>query len=59
MKAWKWVGLAGIVSAAVIGVAAGTTVAARRRRAWVDADTEELSARLRARLEEAKARQAS
>lgn len=47
MKAWKWVGLAGIAGVAAIGV-----VAVRKRRAWDEADTDQIKARLHERLEE-------
>jgi hypothetical protein len=53
MRWWKWVGLAGVIGAAAVG--AGVLVA-RRRRTYVDYDTEELTARLQERLSVAKER---
>jgi len=53
MRWWKWIGLAGVIGAAAVG--AGVLVA-RRRRTYVDYDTEELTARLQQRLEVAQAR---
>jgi hypothetical protein len=59
MRLWKWVGLAGIVGAAAVGIAAGaTTVQRRRRREYLDANPDELRARLQQRLHEAHARRA-
>jgi hypothetical protein len=59
MRIWKWVGLAGVVGAAAVGIAAGTTtVQRRRRREYVDANPDELRVRLQERLQEAQARQA-
>ena len=49
-------GLAGVIGATAIGIAAGTR-AARRRREFSDPGTDELRARLRERLAEAEARQ--
>ncbi len=50
-------GLAGIVSAAAVGVAVGASAVQRRRREFVDATPDELAQRLHERLAEAKARQ--
>jgi hypothetical protein len=58
MRIWKWVGLAGIVGVAAVGIAAGTTTVRRKRREFVDADHDELRTRLHARLREAEERQA-
>ncbi len=49
-------GLAGIVGAAAVGIAAGTQAAQRRRREFTDPGTTEIRDRLRDRLAEAKAR---
>ena len=59
MRVWKWVGLAGIVGAAAVGIAAGTANVRRRRRELVDANPDELRERLHERLREAEQRQAS
>jgi len=56
MRWWKWVGLAGVIGAAAVG--AGVLVA-RRRRTYVDYDTEELTARLQQRLRVAQERSGS
>lgn len=59
MRIWKWVGLAGIVGAAAVGIAAGTaTVRRRQRRAYVDANPDELRTRLHERLRVAQERAA-
>ncbi len=58
MRIWKWVGLAGIVGVAAVGIAAGTTTVRRKRREFVDAHPDELRTRLHARLLEAEQRQA-
>ena len=50
VKAWKWVGLAGVVGVAALGVAAGTRAVQRQRREINDADPDELRARLHARF---------
>jgi hypothetical protein len=47
VNTWKWVGLAGIAGVATVGI-----VAARKRRAWDEADTDQIRARLHKRLEE-------
>lgn len=57
MRIWKWVGLAGVVGVAAVGVAKGTAV--RRRREFVDATPDELQVRLHARYAEAQARQST
>ena len=48
MQGWKLVGLAGVAGVAAVGV-----VAARRRRAWDEADPDELREKLHHRLEAA------
>ncbi len=52
MRAWKWIGLAGVVG---LATAAGFYVA-RQRRTWDDAEPEQLRTRLHARVDEARAR---
>jgi hypothetical protein len=47
---WKILGLAGIVGATAVGVAAGTKAVQRRKREFTDADPDELRSRLHARL---------
>ncbi|MGA9277246.1 hypothetical protein [Ilumatobacter sp.] len=59
MRIWKWVGLAGIVGAAALGVAAGAATVKRKRREFIDANPDELRDRLHARLAEAQSRRAS
>lgn len=59
MKLWKWIGLAGVVGATAVGIAAGTATVRRRRREFVDANPSELRDRLHARFAEAEARRAS
>ena len=56
MRIWKWVGLAGIVGGAAIGITAGTRALKRPPREFIDADAEELHVRLRQRLAEAEQR---
>ncbi|MBT5554711.1 MAG: hypothetical protein HOJ85_13215, partial [Ilumatobacter sp.] len=46
MRIWKWVGLAGVVGAAVVGIAVGTSSVQRKRREFVDANPSELRVRL-------------
>ncbi len=58
MRIWKWVGLAGVVGVAAVGIAAGTATVRRNRREFVDAHPDELRTRLHERLREAEARQA-
>ncbi len=58
MRIWKWVGLAGVVGAAAVGIAAGTSAAQRKRREFVDANPSELRVRLQERFREAQDRQA-
>jgi hypothetical protein len=58
MRIWKWVGLAGIVGVAAVGIAAGTATVRRKRREFVDADRDELRTRLHERLREAQLRRA-
>lgn len=59
MKLWKWIGLAGVVGVAAVGIAAGTASVQRKRREFVDADSDELRDRLHERLREAQSRQVS
>jgi hypothetical protein len=59
MRIWKWVGLAGVVGAAAVGIAAGTATVRRKRREYVDAHPDELRTRLHERWREAEQRQAS
>ncbi len=49
MRAWKWIGLAGIVGVAAAGAVVGVR-AQRKRRAFDDLDPDELRDRLHARL---------
>lgn len=58
MQLWKWIGLAGVVGAAAVGIAAGTASVQRKRREFVEANPSELRERLHARLAEAESRQA-
>lgn len=58
MRIWKWIGLAGIVGVAAVGIIAGTTTVQRKRREFIDAHPDELRARLHARLQQARDRQA-
>lgn len=58
MGIWKWVGLAGVVGVAAVGIAAGTNAAQRKRREYIDANPDELRTRLQQRFSEAQARQA-
>jgi hypothetical protein len=50
MSGWKWVGLAGVVGVAAVGVAAGARAAQRQRREINDADPDELRQRLHERF---------
>ena len=59
MSKWKWIGLAGVVGAAAVGVAAGAVVVQRRRREFRDVDPVELRSRLHDRLAEANDRAAA
>lgn len=52
MRAWKILGLAGIVGVAAVGIAAGTRSANRQRREYREADVDELRERLHQRLRE-------
>lgn len=56
MSVWKWVGLAGVVGVAAVGIAAGATTIQRRRRQYADIEPDELTLRLRNRWAEAQAR---
>lgn len=53
MRFWKLLGLAGLVGATALGVAAGAKAIQRQRREFREADTDELRSRLQARLAEA------
>ena len=59
MSAWKWIGLAGVVGAAAVGVATGAVVVQRRRREFHEVDPVELRDRLHDRLAEADERAAA
>ena len=59
MRIWKWVGLAGIVGVAAVGIAAGTATVKRKRREFIDATPDDLRTRLHERLFEAQQRDAS
>ena len=59
MRIWKWVGLAGIVGVAAVGITAGTVAIKRPPREFVDADHQELHARLQLRLAEARQRRSA
>lgn len=57
MGLWKWVGLAGIVGVAAVGTVAGAATVKRKRREFVEANSDELRDRLHERLRDAEARQ--
>ena len=57
MGLWKWVGLAGIVGVAAVGTAAGAVTVKRKRREFIEANSDELRDRLHQRLRDAEARQ--
>ena len=59
MNKWKWIGLAGVVGVAAVGIAAGTVAAQRRRREFREVDPVELRSRLHDRLAEADERAAA
>jgi hypothetical protein len=50
VRLWKILGLAGLVGVTAVGVAAGTKAIKRHRRAYRDADADELRSSLHARL---------
>lgn len=50
VRIWKVLGLAGLVGATAVGVAAGAKAVQRHRREYREADTDELRAGLHARL---------
>ena len=50
VQVWKLLGLAGLVGATVVGLAAGTRAVQRKRRAYREADADELRSRLHERL---------
>ena len=56
MRIWKWLGLAGIVGVAAVGIAAGASTVKRRRREFVDATPDEVHLQLRDRFAAAQAR---
>jgi hypothetical protein len=56
VRAWKWIGLAGVVGVAALGVAGGALAVQRRRREYVDADVDQIRRRLHARHADALAR---
>jgi hypothetical protein len=58
VRVWKWIGLAGVVGVAALGVAGGARAVQRRRREFVDADLEEVTRRLHDRHRDAVARTA-
>lgn len=58
VRLWKILGLAGILGAAAVGVAAGSRAVQRRQREFREADPDDLRARLHQRLDEADARAA-
>ncbi len=55
---WKWVGLAGIVGVAAVGITAGASTVQRRRREFVDATPDEVHLRLQERFQAAQDRAA-
>ena len=59
MRIWKWVGLAGIVGVAAVGIAAGAATVKRKRREFIDATPDDVRARLHERLLEAQQRHPS
>ncbi|MFN3256748.1 MAG: hypothetical protein ACE37B_13735 [Ilumatobacter sp.] len=59
MRIWKWVGLAGIVGVAAVGITAGTVTVQRKRREFVDAEHDELRVRLHERFAQARTRDAA
>jgi hypothetical protein len=59
MRIWKWVGLAGILGVAAVGVTAGTVALKRPPREFIDADHHELHVRLQQRLAEAQQRRSA
>lgn len=58
MRMWKWVGLAGIVGVAAVGITAGASTVQRRRREFVDATPDEVHLRLQERFQAAQERAA-
>ncbi len=52
---WKILGLAGLVGATAVGIAAGSRAVERRRREYRETDPDELRTRLHQRLAEADA----
>lgn len=52
---WKVVGLAGLIGAVAAGATLGARQIQRSRREYVDADVDEIHARLRARYTEIQA----
>jgi hypothetical protein len=52
MRSWKWLGLAGLVGVAAVGLGV-VAVKRRRARTWHEYEPEELRSRLHARLRSA------
>jgi hypothetical protein len=52
MRSWKWLGLAGVLGVAAVGVGV-VAVKRRRARTWHEYEPEELRARLHERLRSA------
>jgi hypothetical protein len=55
VRMWKVLGLAGVVGATAVGIAAGSRAVERRRREFREADPDELRTRLHERLAHADA----
>lgn len=58
VRVWKILGLAGILGATAVGVAAGSRAVQRRQREFREADPDDLRARLHQRLHDAEIRAA-
>lgn len=56
VRMWKILGLAGLVGATAVGIAAGSRAVQRRQREFREADPDELRTRLHERLRAADAR---
>lgn len=56
MRFWKWVGLAGLVGVAALGIATGVATVQRHRREFVDAAPDAVRTRLHERYVEAQQR---
>jgi len=59
VRMWKVLGLAGVVGATAVGVAAGSRAVQRRQREFREADPVELRGQLHERLAAAEARAAA